>query len=561
MREFLKESDVFDVENVMNYIGEISKFHRIQGSKELVEAARYILEELRINGLKAELLEEVYDGKKWHLTLASPIPWSLIYGEIEIDNERITTSKTPLVVMAHSPPGDVEGEVTAIDKEEDWKEVKGKVVLIGEKWHENYKKANENGALGFIAYRRGSGRAFPYIGLFLTKRDLEWAKIPAVALSEDLANKIIQKLKKGEKVEVKLKVESVISEKQTLPLVYAKIGSPPYILFTAHMCHPKPGANDNASGAAMLIELARVLKEFYNNSFRFGFAFLWIPEHYGTQAFIENWAHLEEYYAVINLDMVGGSEDRSGSTIMVIKTPLSRFSIISGLLEYFINLANSGGESFGGSPLPKMKVKSYPYEMGSDHDVFNFFGIPSVMPITWPDKFYHSSEDTIEKISKDSLEIIGKAVLSTALALSKGDEKELKRFARAYIMKYLGELNMERDLEVAEKLVMDGLYRDSRFLGLHIGHELKYEPWLNWKKKGLISPRSIMQIDKDKGEKLVKIFEDRKTTILLHELLMLGEMLPKEEAYTALKEEFGDIDREKLERALEILKSLNIISF
>jgi len=128
-------------------------------------------------------------------------------------------------------------------------------------------------------------------------------------------------------------------------------------------------------------------------------------------------------------------------------------------------------------------------------------------------------------------------------------------------MKYLGELNMERDLEVAEKLVMDGLYRDSRFLGLHIGHELKYEPWLNWKKKGLISPRSIMQIDKDKGEKLVKIFEDRKTTILLHELLMLGEMLPKEEAYTALKEEFGDIDREKLERALEILKSLNIISF
>ncbi|RLF77312.1 DUF4910 domain-containing protein, partial [Thermococci archaeon] len=62
MREFLKESDVFDVENVMNHIGEISKFHRIQGSKELVEAARYILEELRINGLKAELLEEVYDG-------------------------------------------------------------------------------------------------------------------------------------------------------------------------------------------------------------------------------------------------------------------------------------------------------------------------------------------------------------------------------------------------------------------------------------------------------------------------------------------------------------------
>ncbi|NJE26266.1 DUF4910 domain-containing protein [Thermococcus sp. MV5] len=561
MREFLKESDVFDVENVINYIGEISKFHRIQGAKELVEAARYILEELRINGLKAELLEDVYDGKKWHLTLASPIPWDLIYGEIEIENNRITTSKTPLIVMAHSPPGEAEAEVITIEKEEDWKEAKGKVVLIGEKWHQNYKKANENGAIGFIAYKKGTGKAFPYIGLFLSKNDLEWAKIPAVTLSEKIANKIIQKLKKGEKIKVKLKVESVISEKQTLPLVYAKIGSPPYILFTAHMCHPKPGANDNASGAAMLIELARVLKEFYNNSFRFGFAFLWIPEHYGTQAFIENWAHLEEYYAVINLDMVGGSEDRSGSTIMVIKTPLSRFSIISGLLEYFINLANFGGESFGGSPLPKMKVKSYSYEMGSDHDVFNFFGIPSVMPITWPDKFYHSSEDTIEKISKESLEIIGKAVLATSLALSKGETKQLKRFARAYTMKYLGELNMEKDLEVAEKLVMNGLNRDSDFLGINLGHELKSNPWLKWQRKGLISPRSIRQFDERKGMELAKIFEDRKIGILLHELLMLGEMLSEEETYNALKEEFGEIDREKLEKALEILKSLDIVSF
>ncbi|USH00285.1 DUF4910 domain-containing protein [Thermococcus argininiproducens] len=561
MREFLKESDVFDAENVINYIGEISKFHRIQGSKELVEAARYILEELRINGIKAELLEEVYDGEKWHLTLASPIPWDLVYGEIKIDKEQITTSKTPLIVMAHSPPGDVEGEVIAVDKEEDWKEVKGKVVLIGEKWYENYKKANENGAIGFIAYKKGTGKAFPYIGLFLTKNDLKWAKIPAVTLSEKIANKIIQKLKKGEKIKVKLKVESVISEKQTLPLVYAKIGSPPYILFTAHMCHPKPGANDNASGAAMLIELARVLKEFYNNSFRFGFAFLWIPEHYGTQAFIENWARLEEYYAVINLDMVGGSEDRSGSTIMIIKTPLSRFSIISGLLEYFINLANSEGESFGGSPLPKMKAKSYPYEMGSDHDVFNIFGIPSVMPITWPDKFYHSSEDSIEKISKEILEIIGKAVLATSLALSKGEINQLKRFARAYTMKYLGELNMEKDLEVAEKLVMNGLNRDSDFLGINLGHELKSTPWLKWQRKGIISTRSIRQLDEKKGTELAKILEDRKIGILLHELLMLGEMLSEEETYNVLKEEFGEIDREKLEKALEILKSLDIVSF
>ncbi|EHR79539.1 leucine aminopeptidase [Thermococcus litoralis DSM 5473] len=561
MKELLKEAEVFNPENVLGYISEISKFHRIQGSKELVEAARYINEELRINGIKAELLEDSYDGEKWHLTLSSPIAWDLIYGEVGIIGKKITTSKTPLVVMAHSPPGEAEGEVIAIEREEDWENVKGKIVIVSEKWHENYRKANEKGALAFIAYRKGTGNAFPYIGLFLAKRDLEWAKIPAVALSEELANAVLQKLKKGEKVTAKIKVDTLISESQVLPIVYANVGKPPYVLFTAHICHPKPGANDNASGAATLIELAKTLNTLYDDSFRLGFAFLWIPEHHGTQAFIEKYAKLDDYYVAINLDMVGGSEDRANSTIMIIRTPLSRFSIVSGILEYFIGLVNSEGESFGGSSLPKMKARSYPYELGSDHDVFNFFGIPSVMPITWPDRFYHSSEDSVEKISKESLEIIGGAVLATALALAKGKKEELERFARGFTMKYLGELSIERDLEVAEKLVMLGLSRDSKFLGLNMGHEFTFEPWLKWKKKGIIYPRSIKQIDEKKGEELGKILEDRKMGVLLHELLMLGEIMPKEEAFKALEEEYGKFEKEKLEKAVGILRSLDIIVF
>ncbi|KUJ98780.1 MAG: Leucine aminopeptidase, partial [Thermococcales archaeon 44_46] len=311
MREFLEEAEVFNAENVLEYISEIAKFHRIQGSKELVEAAKYILEELRVNGIKAGLFEDVYDGERWHLTLVSPIAWDLIHGEVEIVGKRITTSKTPLLVMAHSPPGKAEGEVVAIEREEDWENAKGKIVMVGEKWHENYKKANEKGALAFIAYRKGTGKAFPYIGLFLAKNDLEWAKIPAVALSEELANTVIGKLKKCEKVTAKIKVETLISDSQALPIVYATVGKPPYVLFVAHICHPRPGANDNASGAAMLIELAKVLNNLYNDSFRFGFAFLWIPEHYGTQAFIEKYTKLDDYYVAINLDMVGGSEDRA----------------------------------------------------------------------------------------------------------------------------------------------------------------------------------------------------------------------------------------------------------
>ncbi|ACJ17410.1 Hypothetical leucine aminopeptidase [Thermococcus onnurineus NA1] len=559
MRRFLKETEVFDSTNVLHYIAEISQFHRIQGSKELPEAVRFIKEELRIWGVNAQLFEEFYDGKSWYLTLKSPIAWDLVYGKVELLGNTLTTSLSPLVVMAHSPGGKAEGEVVHIVREEDWEKAKEKIVLVGREWREAYRKANEAGARAFIAYREGTGDAIPYIGLFLTKDELEWARIPAVAISESLANRVINKLNSGETVKAKIEVETQINERQVLPILYAEIGKPPFILFTAHICHPKPGANDNASGSAMLIELARVLNGLYNDSFRFGFAFLWIPEYYGTQAFIEKYAKLDKYYAVINLDMVAGSEDRAGSTVMLVRTPASRFSIVSGVLEYFLELSNGARKSFSGSPMPRLKLKSYPYEMGSDHDVFNFFGIPSVMPITWPDRFYHSSEDTIDKVSKATIELIGKAVLATALALAKAEKEELQRFARGYAMKYLGELGRDRDTERIERLVMTGLARDSRFLGIESGHEFERRPWLRWVKKGRVSGELIKEADKEAYEEFKELTRDRKILVHLHELLMLGEFLPKEEAFEALEEEFGEVNREKLKKLVDVLEKTGVI--
>ncbi|ASJ06449.1 DUF4910 domain-containing protein [Thermococcus pacificus] len=561
MRRFLKEAEVFDPNRVLHYIAEISQFHRIQGSKELPEAVRFIREELRIWGISPELYEEVYDGESRYLTLRAPIAWDVVEGKVEVLGKTITTGQSPLVVMAHSPSGSAEGEIVHVAREKDWENVEGKIVLAGKEWREAYRRANEKGAAGFIAYREGTGNAIPYIGLFLTKADLEWARIPAVAVPEGLAKEMIRKLNSGEKVEAKIEVKAQIKEREVLPILYAEIGEPPFILFTAHICHPKPGANDNASGSAMLMELARVLSRLHDGSSRFGFAFLWVPEYYGTQAFVEQYAELEKYYAVINLDMVAGSPDRSGSTVMLVRTPLSRFSIVSGLLEYFLELANEGGKSFSGSPLPRLRLKSFPYEMGSDHDVFNFFGIPSTMPITWPDRFYHSSEDTVDKVSKESIEIIGKAVLATALALAKAEGDELRRFARGYAMKYLGELSREQETEEAERLVMMGLARDSDFLGIESGHRFEEKPWLVWEIKGVVSERFIRERDEKLAEEFKELTGDRKVLAHLHELLMLGELLPKERAFEALKEEYGDVEGEKLERLVIILEKAGVVRF
>ncbi len=547
-------------DRVLHDIGEITQFHRIQGSRELVEAVKYIEEELSAWGIESKRLDRTYDGKSFYLTLRSPIAWNLISAELDWDGRKVTSDETPLMVMAHSPPGEGEGSVLPILREEDWKRAEGKIVLAGRNWREAYRRANEEGAVAFIAYRKGTGTAFPYIGLFLSKKDLEWAGIPALTIPEAWADEIIEKSLSGSEVLARFAVQTETPPQERLPILQATIGEPPFIVFTAHICHPKPGANDNASGSAMLMELARVLSSTWNESYRFGFSFLWVPEYYGTQAFFAGDLNLKDYYAGFNLDMIGGSQDRSGSTVMVIRTPLSRFSVVSGVLERALELTNvSESRGLTGEPLPAVKLKAFPYEMGSDHDVLNFFGIPSVMPITWPDRFYHSSADTVEKLSLDTIKIIGNAVLSSALFLAEAPSKELERFSRGYAMKYLGELSMERETEVAEKLVMMGLARDSEFLGMKLGHRFNVEPWLEWALRGRIG-EDIVELRA--GEHLYEFKEltkGRETIVHLHELIMLGELLPEEKAYTALKEEYGEIRVEKLRKLVELTEKSGLV--
>ena len=544
-------------ERVLNEISEIAQFHRIQGSKELVESVKSIKEKLDAIGVENKLLGNSYDGKTWHGTLVSPIAWNPLYGELSYGERRLTTDESPLLIMAHSPGGEAKGEVLPILRDEDWEKAEGKVVLVGMNWRDAYRKANEAGAKAFIAYREGTGEHYPYIGLFLTKDDLEWAEIPAVAVPESVAKVMISKSLKGSLV-VNLSVEVETPKREDLPMLYATIGEAPYLVFSAHICHPKPGANDNASGSAMLIELARTLSRAYNDSFRFGFAFLWVPEYHGTQAFFEN-ARPGEYYTDINLDMVAGSPDRSGSTLMLVRTPLSRFSVVPGLLENFLLRFNIKGKSFSGSELPAMALKAYPYEMGSDHDVFNFFGIPGTMVITWPDRFYHSSGDTVEKLSLETIVIIGNAVLHTAIYLAKNEKGKLMNFARGYTMKVLGELAMNLETEESERLVMRGLARDSEFIGFELGHSFDYSPWFEWKVKGVINERLIRARGGD-TEEFKKLTEDRKTYAQLHELLMLGELLPKERAFKALGEEYGRVNKGKLEVLIEILNEIGVIT-
>ncbi|HVP16436.1 MAG TPA: M28 family peptidase, partial [candidate division Zixibacteria bacterium] len=57
---------------------------------------------------------------------------------------------------------------------------------------------------------------------------------------------------------------------------------------------------------------------------------------------------------------------------------------------------------------------------GSDHAEFtdSVVGVPCVMLLQWPDLFYHTSMDTIDKVSEDSLKRVGWIVTNATLTLA-----------------------------------------------------------------------------------------------------------------------------------------------
>jgi hypothetical protein len=77
---------------------------------------------------------------------------------------------------------------------------------------------------------------------------------------------------------------------------------------------------------------------------------------------------------------------------------------------------------------------------GSDHSEFNnaTFKIPCIMLIQWPDLYYHSSADNLDKVSEDSLKRVGWIATVASLTLANATVREEIHFTN---LTRLGGLN------------------------------------------------------------------------------------------------------------------------
>lgn len=160
---------------------------------------------------------------------------------------------------------------------------------------------------------------------------------------------------------------------------------------------PVPGANDGASGVSVLLELARTLP---SSSVPVSLVFFdaednggldnrqWIM---GSQAFVNSLTSKPQ--AVVIVDMVGDAnlniyEERNSDPALTAEIWSQAVSL--GFGKYFI-------------ASPK-------YDMIDDHSPFLAAGIPAVDIIDFDYPYWHTTADTLDKVSTQSLQIVGETL-------------------------------------------------------------------------------------------------------------------------------------------------------
>ena len=179
-----------------------------------------------------------------------------------------------------------------------------------------------------------------------------------------------------------------------------------------------PGADDNASGSAVVLELARTLSDCLPKPARSIAFALWNAEEdglVGSCHYVDAPAiPLNQTYALLNVDMVGGG---NGAGIKVFGGELWDQTWAYDVLQ--------------GSALARgldYEVRASEAQGGSDHVCFYNAGVTSLSVQTiGSHPYYHTPNDTFANINTEDLETAGKLLLAGVQSFAEGEEQQYIR--------------------------------------------------------------------------------------------------------------------------------------
>jgi hypothetical protein len=358
-------------------------------------------------------------------------------------------------IASGSESGDVTGDLVDVGvggraSDYDGKDVKGKVVL-GSTSSSTLQRLGvfERGALGVVSYNpihpdadqdQIGSQSVSSSAPEGRKAGFGWSVSPRVG--RELAGR----LGRGEKLAVRSIVEaqSFPNRMETVHAVIPGDGSSTQeIAMSGHLYegYLKQGANDDASGCAVTLEMGRTFLRLVAEGKlprpKRTIHFLWVPEISGTRAWLLKHEDVQKrLIADLNFDMEGLRLSSAGSMWVMHRTPDTFPTFLNdvgaSLVQFVAELNRervryrSNGYGFtlpvispNGSQDPFYTVVDK-YYGASDHQVYMSMGVASLMFITWPDPYYHSSHDLPSQLDPTQFKRVavvgaaGMTILATA---------------------------------------------------------------------------------------------------------------------------------------------------
>jgi aminopeptidase YwaD len=439
-------------ERAFNHIVELSEYNRQRNEAEITGTlmeSKYIADKLNEYGLSEIAIERFGKASSWRGITGT-------LREVSPGNDKIADmTDMPFLLVPGSRNTDVEAELVyigdAYNGELDKLDLMGKIVLTSARMSSILNMILQKGAVGIVSYysprpyenpimmpeggfysRSGQSQIFgfnlpPRDGIILRDRLLQGTKIKVHAV-------------------VKIRTDEIDIQVPTcvIPGSNPALGE---VIISAHLFegYGVQGANDNISGSAAILETARTISKLIADGRierpKRTIRFIWVPEFSGTIPWVK--AHMDIMKKTLcnfNLDMVGLSLSKYKSSFILHRTPYGNAHYINDVLENYyryvgetnqINSVVSGTRFFKRIVAPTGTDDPFYYQIestsgGSDHEVFNDWGVqvPGVLMITWPDPFYHTSQDRVDKCDPTQLKRVAFITAISAYTIADADEDQ-----------------------------------------------------------------------------------------------------------------------------------------
>ncbi len=451
------------------HIRYMTQFHRPRGgSDNLWTVAQYYEQRVRGYGLSdVRLIRQTTTTR----------PWNARFGDlwiVEPEPVRIaSTLQSPLHLADYSRSAEVSAELVDIGAgavaDYEGKDISGKVVLtFGSVSDAMQEAVCRRDATGVVWYPSPFGLDQGINGSGIARPDqLRWLRVsssgsdecePTFAFGLSLRQGVALR-NRIRRAEAPLRVRAIVdasfdSEHGTEPwqvMVEAFIrGTDPDarqdIVFTGHLQEEGTSANDDASGTASTLEVARALNKLITEGRlprpRRNLRFWWVTEISSQrQYFADDPETRHAIWVNLNQDMVGANQALDVMRKQnITRLPATRFhffnDVMESVVEYMVATNNielaqvQSGLPFYPKPhlahrgtQHRYNAESIFFHNNTDHMTFTEtpIGVPGITFTNMPDRFIHSSDDDLWNIDPTQLGRNAAAVALIGYAMASAD--------------------------------------------------------------------------------------------------------------------------------------------